>query len=330
MTSATRRSLFKALALSASWPAAAAMPPADRNLRIAILFSGYEAIYAGDVESLISGLHELGYVHGKNLVVDSRYTHFGAGMMPPTARELVGLGPDIIITACAGSTRAAMQATKNIPIVMVNVADPVGQGFVQTLAQPGTNVTGRSSQSRALMPKMVELLHTAVPKARRMAVLINTANTAHETLWSDLQDAAIALRITPVRVDVHGPADLEAALDRLKKIDADGLVVLPDDPMTFNHRRRIIDAANQRGLPTLYGPREFVAEGGFLSYGESFPDSYRRVGAYVDKIARGAKAADLPIEQPTRFQLVINMRTASMLGVTPSRSLLLRADETIR
>jgi putative ABC transport system substrate-binding protein len=223
-----------------------------------------------------------------------------------------------------------MQATQNIPILMVNVADPVGQGFVRTLAQPGTNVTGRSSQSRELMPKMLELLHAAVPKAKRIAVLINTTNTAHEALWSDVEAAALPLRITPVRADVRGPADLNAALDRLKKISADGLIVLPDDPMTFNLRQRIIDAVNQLRMPTLYGPREFVLEGGFMSYGESFPDSYRRVGTYVDKLARGAKAAELPIEQPTRFQLVINLKTASMLGITPPKTLLLRADETIR
>jgi putative ABC transport system substrate-binding protein len=330
MIPASRRSFCQALALSAAWPAGAVSAAGEKNLRVAILFSGYERVYAGEVESLLSGLRTLGYVEGRNLVVDRRYTHFGVDMMPPTARELVSLRPDIIVTACAGSTRAAMLATKNIPIVMVNVADPVGQGFVQTLAQPGTNVTGRSSQSRELMPKMVELLHAAVPNARRIAALVNTVNTAHEALWSDLQGAALALRITPVRADVHGPADLDAALRRMKKIEADGLIVLPDDPMTFNLRPRIIDAANQLRMPTLYGPREFVRDGGFMSYGESFPDSYRRVATYVDKLARGARAAELPIEQPTRFQLVINLKTAGLLGITPSRTLLLRADETIR
>jgi putative ABC transport system substrate-binding protein len=330
MISTSRRTLCKALALPALWAAGMARAAGDKNLRVAILFSGYETIYAAEVDSLISGLRELGYIEGRNLTVDRRYTQFGRDQMPPTARELVSLSPDIIITACAGSTRAAMQATQSIPIVMVNVADPVGQGFVRTLAQPGTNVTGRSSQSRELMPKMLELMHAAVPKATRVAVFINTTNTAHEALWSDVEAAARPLRITPVRADVRGPADLNAALDRLKKISADGLIVLPDDPMTFNLRQRIIDAVNQLRIPTLYGPREFVVEGGFMSYGESFPDSYRRVGTYVDKLARGAKAAELPIEQPTRFQLVINLKTASMLGITPPKTLLLRADETIR
>ena len=328
MISTSRRTVCKALGLSALWPAGVAFA-ADKNLRIAILYSGFDPNYVSLGESFIAGLRELGYVEGRNLTVDRRYAQLRGDQMLPIAREIVGLRPDIIVTGCTGSTRAAMQATRQIPIVMVSVADPVGQGFVRTLAQPGNNVTGRSSQSRELMPKMMELLHAVVPGAARIAVLVNTINTAHEALWSDAVAAARPLGITPVRAEVRGPNDLDSALDGLKKITAGGLLILSDDPMTFNLRRRVIEAVNQRGMPVMYGHREFVAEGGFMSYGESFQDSYRRVSAYIDKLARGAKAADLPIEQPTRFQLVINLKTASMLGITLPRTLLLRADELI-
>lgn len=330
MISISRRTLCKALGLPALWAVARIAAASDKNLRVAILHSGYEAMYVGHGESLIAGLRHMGYVEGKNLTVDRRYAQLRGDRMLPIANELVALRPDVIITACTGSTRAAMEATQQIPIVMVSVADPVGQGFVRTLAKPGTNVTGRSSQSRELMPKMLELLHTVMPKAKHIAVLVNTLNTAHEALWLDVEFVDRPPGINLVRTEVRGPAGFDAALDGITRITADGLLVLPDDPMTFNLRRRLIDALNQRRLPTLYGHREFVAEGGFMSYGESFHDSYRRAGTYVDKLARGAKAAELPIELPTHFKLVVNMKTAQMLGVTPPRTLLLRADEVIR
>jgi putative ABC transport system substrate-binding protein len=331
MISISRRTLCKALSLPALWAAGVASAT-DKNLRVAILFSGFEPIYAAPGESFIAGLRGLGYVEGKNLTVDRRYAQLRGDQLLAILRELVALRPDVIVTGCTGTARAAMKATQQIPIVMASVADPVGQGFVRTLARPGTNVTGRSSQSRELMPKMLELLHAAVPGSKRIAVFVNTSNSVHESLWSDVEAAARLLRLSviPVRAEVHSPADLDSALDGLKKITADGLLVLPDDPHTFNMRRRVIDAANERRMPALYGPREFVAEGGFMSYGESFPDSYRQVGTYIDKLARGAKAAELPIEQPTRFQLVVNLKTAGILGVAPPRTLLLRADELIR
>ncbi|MGA8516137.1 MAG: ABC transporter substrate-binding protein [Burkholderiaceae bacterium] len=326
MISHTRRSLCRTISLSALWPALATAA-AGKNLRVAILLSGYEAKYVDLDAALLAGLRELGYVEGKNLTVDRRYAQLRGDQMLSIASELAGLKPDVIISGCTGSTRAAMQVTQQIPIVIVSVADPVGQGFVRSLARPGTNVTGRSSQSRELMPKMLELLHAALPAAKRMAVLVNTLNTAHEALWSDFEEAAFPLGLTPVRVNVRGPAGLDIALEQLKSTVAEGLLVLSDDPMSFNLRQRLLDAVSARKLPTLYGHREFVQDGGFMSYGENFQDSYQRAGAYVDKLARGAQAADLPIELPTRFQLVINLKTASKLGIAIPRTLLLRADE---
>ena len=324
-----RRALLRAIGLAPCLGGVAASA-ADRILRVGILLSGFEPNYVGPSEALIEGLRELGYVEGKNLTVDRRYAQLRGDQMLPIARELIALRPDILITGCTGSTRAAMQATSRIPIVMASVADPVGQGFVRNLAQPATNVTGRSSQSRELVPKMLELLRAGVPSATRVAVFVNTLNTVHEALWSDTVAAARPLAVTPVRVEVHGPAGLDAALEGLRQVQAGALLVLPDDPMTFNLRRQVIATANQRKLPALYSMREFVAEGGFMSYGENYPDSYRRLGSYVDKLARGANAAELPIEQPTRFQLAVNLKTAALLGLTPSRTLLMRADELIR
>ena len=329
MISCSRRTVCQALFLPATWVAGLAQA-ADKKLHVAILLSGFETHYGEVTESFLTGLRELGYVEGKNLTVERRYAKLRGDQMPSIARELAELRPDVIVTGCTGSTRAAMQATQTIPIVMASVADPVGQGFVRHLARPGTNVTGRSSQSRQLMPKMMELLHTVAPGAAQVAVLINLFNTAHEALWSDVQSAAAMRGVTPVRAEVRGPSDLASALARLERASAGSLIVLPDDPMTTNSRRQVIDAANGLKLPAIYGLREFAAEGGLMSYGESFSESYRRVGTYVDKLARGARATDLPIEQPTHFQLVVNLKTAGLLGVNPPRTLLLRADELIR
>jgi len=329
MISTSRRILCKAMVVPACWSAALAHA-ADKKLHVAILLSGFESHYVDVTGAFIAGLREQGYVEGKNLTVERRYAKLRGDQMPVIARELVRMQPDVIVTGCTGSTRAAMQATQTIPIVMASVADPVGQGFVRNLARPGTNVTGRSSQSRELMPKMLELLRTATAKASRVAVFVNTRNTAHAALWSDVQTAAHSQGMTPLPAEVHGPADLPAALDRLKHITAGGLIVLPDDPMTANSRQQVIAAVNDLALPAIYSMREFAAEGGLMSYGEGFPESYRRVGSFVDKLARGANAAELPIERPMQFQLVINLKTAGLLGLTPPRNLLLRADELIR
>ena len=250
--------------------------------------------------------------------------------MRRSAAALAALKLDAIVTGCTGSTRAVQHATDRTPIVMASVADPVGQGFVKSLAQPGANVTGRSSQSRALLPKMLELFNTAVPNATRIAVLVNVLNTAHETLWADAVAAAPSFRMNLVRVDVRGPAGLDAALDTLAASRADALFVLPDDPMSHNLGARIVEFANKRGLPTLFGFREFVEAGGLMSYGEKFADTYRQTATYIEQILRGAKPAELPIEQPTRFELVVNLNTARALGITFPQPLLLRVDTTIK
>ena len=234
--------------------------------------------------------------------------------MRGAAAELAQLKLDAVLTGCTGSTRAMQRATQATPIVMASVADPVGQGFVKRLARSETNVTGRSSQSLDLLPKMLELFRTALPNATRIAVLVNVLNTVHETLWARTVAATAAREIDLVRVDVRGPAGLDAALKTLSQSRAHALLVLPDDPMSYNLRARIVEFARLHGLPTFFGLREFVDAGGLMSYGEKFADTYRYTAPYFDQVVRGANPAELPIEQPTRFELVINLKTAATLG----------------
>jgi putative ABC transport system substrate-binding protein len=322
------RALALSIALGGGGVAYAESPA--KTARVGLLMSGFAPQYVQAEREFLAGLREFGYVEGRNLVVERRYAHLEPQRMSTVARELAGMNLDTIVTGCTGSTRAVQGATTSTPIVMASVADPVGQGFAKGLAQSGTNVTGGSSQSRDLMPKMLELLRAAVPKAERIAVLIQTHSTIHENLWQDAVEAARPLGVTLVRIEAAGAAGLEAALATLAGTSAQALLVLPDDPPMFNYRSRIVAAANALRLPSFFGYREFVADGGLMSYGERFSDGYRRAAAYVDKVVRGAAPSNLPIEQPRQFELVINLKTADALGLAVPKALLLRADETIR
>jgi putative ABC transport system substrate-binding protein len=316
------------LALCLAWCAQAAPP--DRTVRVAILFSGFPPHYVEAERAFIEGLRSVGYLEGRNLVVERRYGELQFPKMQGIARELAAMNLDAIVTGCTGSTTAAQQATATTPVIMAGVADPVGQGFVKSLARPGTNATGRSSQSRELTPKMLELLRTAVPNAQRVAVLVQVRNFAHENLWRDAVGAAAPLGITLVRIEMDGAPGLDAALERLGKSQVDAVIALPDDPPLMNLRPRVVAAANALRLPSFFGYREFVVDGALMSYGERFADGYRQVAPYVDKVVRGGKPAELPIEQPMRFELVINLKTAAALGLDLPKALLLRADETIQ
>ncbi len=335
MSLRTHRRLFIAIGLATSLsgltasPAMAAQPP-ERTVRVGLLLSGFAPSYVAVERAFLAGMRDVGLIEGSNLVVERRYAQLSPDRMRHAATELADLKLDAIVTGCTGSTRAVQRATAMTPIVMASVADPVGQGFVKSLSQPGTNVTGRSSQSRDLLPKMLELFVSAVPTARQIAVLVNVNNTVHEALWSDAQRAAAAAGIHLLRIDVRGPPDLDGALDKLAASTADALFVLPDDPMSHNLRARIVEFANGRRLPTFFGFREFVEAGGLMSYGEKFADTYRHTASYVDRIVRGARPGEMPIEQPTHFELVVNLDTAAALGIALPRPLLLRADATIR
>jgi putative ABC transport system substrate-binding protein len=278
------------------------------------------------------GLRELGWIEGQNLAVEYRWAEGREDRLPAFAIELVQSEVDIIVTSSTPAALAAKQATSTIPIVVTFVADPVGSGLVASLARPGSNITGVTTLTPELMAKRVELLKHAVPQAKRMAVLWDPTGLAERTQRSmreEAEGAGRALGVPLQFTEVRRPGDLERAFPAMTAARVGALVVTPT-PMLFEARRQIVMHAAQSRLPTMYPWREAVEAGGLMSYATNFPEMYRRAAAYVDKILKGAKPADLPVEQPTRFELVISLTAAKALGVLLPDSLMRRADEVIR
>ena len=334
--------LMKRRRLVIAASAAAALPPwAARGqgvvaspARVGLLFLGSPEQRDEIDRNLLAGLAELGYAEGRNLVLVRRYANSEPGRLPGLAQEFAAGRVDAIVTTCTPTTRAARGAAGNTPIVMIAVSDPVAAALVKSLAQPGTNVTGRSSQSNDIVPKSLGLFTRVVPRMQTLAVLVNANNPAHEGLWRDTALAAQPLKINLQRVEVRSAEngrgeDLPAAFDRMSQGGAGGVFVLPDDPMSLLNRARIIALAQQARLPALSGASEFAESGGFMSYGENVGDSARQSARHVDKLLKGANAATLPVEQPTRFELVVNLRTALALGVAVPTDVLVQADKVI-
>jgi putative tryptophan/tyrosine transport system substrate-binding protein len=282
-----------------------------------------------DWDNFRQGLRDLGYIEGQNITIEYRYAEGMAERLPNLVAELVQLKVDIIVVGGSPTTQAAMKATKTIPIVMTNVTDPVGIGLVASLAHPGGNVTGLSNLGSDLGGKQLELLKEAFPKVSRVAVLWDSAAPGNVLWLGEMKVAAEALRITLQPVDVHGPSDIEPALSAIKKEHASGLGALRN-AVTNNYRARIVDFAAKSRLPAMYPDREFVEVGGLMSYGPNFADLFRRAATYVDKILKGAKPADLPVEQPIKFELVINLKAAKQIGLTIPPNVLARADKVIK
>jgi putative tryptophan/tyrosine transport system substrate-binding protein len=276
-------------------------------------------------------LRELGWVEGQNIVIDYRYAEDRFDRLPDLAAELVRLRVDLII-ASAGTqvATAAKNATETIPIVMIAVRDPVGIGLIASLARPGGNVTGvAGSAGLEWVAKQLELLKETAPKIRRVAILSNPANAYHQLAIREVNVAARSLGVQLQLVEARGPKEFDAAFAAMAKERVGALLVLSDSIFS-SHRTRLADLAARSRLPAAYGIRESVEAGGLMSYGPSFLDFYRRAATYVDKILNGAKPGELPVEQPTKFELVINMKTAKALGLTIPQSLLVRADEIIQ
>ena len=309
-------------------PLAAAQPPA-KVPRIGYLGSGSPSAGAPLLEAFRQGLRELGYVEGQNLFIDYRWGEGRPERFPALAGELINLRVGVIVTASNPAVTALQQATRTIPIVVAILGDPVGSGFVASLARPGGNITGFSIQAEDLAGKWVELFREAVPKVTRVAVLAVSQTPSHRTFWTEIQGAAKALKVTPRRQEVAGPDEIERAFASFTKGRAEGLIVLPH-AITIERRTQIVGLAAKNRLPGMYPNSLFVEAGGLMSYGTSFSDLFRRAATYVDKILKGAKPADLPVQQPTRFELVINMRTAKALGLTFPQSILIRADQVIQ
>ena len=274
------------------------------------------------------GLRERGYVEGQNIVIEFRAADGRNDRLPGLAAELVGLKVETIVTQGTPAAVAAKQATSTIPIVMAIATDPVGAGLIASLGRPGGNVTGLANLDAELSGKRLEILKTAVPALARVAVLRNPANPAHREALRGAEAAAHTLGVRVQVVDVRDPGEFGTAFSAMKRERADGLVLFADS-MFGTHRARIFDLAAQSRLPAIFWESRFAAAGALMSYGTSYPDLFRSAAVYVDKILKGAKPADLPVEQPTKFELVINLKTSKALGLTIPQSILMRADEII-
>jgi putative ABC transport system substrate-binding protein len=283
-------------------------------------------------EAFRQGLRDLGYVEGRNVVIEYRDAEGKFERLPALAAELVALKVDVIVAA-AGTplALAAKQATRTLPIVFIAVADPVTSGLVTSLARPGGNVTGLTNVAPDLVGKGLELIKQAVPGVSRVAVLWQPGAVPERTAKNMLKEAEVAARALGVRlqvVEARGPDDFDRAFSEITRARASALTVFGSS-MFFSERRRLVDLAAKNRLPAVYQWREGVDAGGLMAYGPNIPDLFRRAAGYVDKILKGAKPADLPIEQPTKFELVINLKTAKALGLTIPQSLLQRADQVI-
>ena len=282
----------------------------------------------GNVEAFRQGLHELGYVEGQNIAIEYRYADGVEERLLNLAAELVQLKVDVIFTSGTIATQAAKNASKTIPIVMTSVTDPVGTGLVASLAHPGGNVTGLSNLSE-LSGKQLELLKEAFPKVSRVAVLWDPANAANARLLGEMKVAAGGLRIKLQPLEIRGPDDFEPAFSAIKKEHASGLIALRND-ITYTYGTRIVDLTAKSKLPAMYPDRVLVDTGGLMSYGPNFLDMFRRAATYVDKILKGAKPGDLPVEQPKKFEFIINLKAAKQIGLTIPPNVLARADKVIK
>jgi putative ABC transport system substrate-binding protein len=302
---------------------------AGKVYRIGMLETTSPALNAANLDAFRRGVRELGYVEGQNFTIEYRSADGRRERFPDLAAELVRLKVDVILTRGTPAVMAAKNATATIPVVMAASGDPVLSGVVSSLARPGGNVTGLSAIVGEISGKRLELIREVVPGVSRVAALFNMSNPIDALQWKETGSAAPSLRVQLQLLDVRKPGDLAGAFDAAVKQRA-GALVVGLDALTWANHRPIVDLASKHRLPAMYGGREFVDAGGLIAYGVSYPHLYHRAASFVDKILKGAKPADLPVEQPTKFELVINLKTAKALGLTIPQSLLARADEIIQ
>ena len=302
--------------------------PAGRKYTVGVFTAGTSEDQAQFRAILIEALRELGWIEGKNIEYEWRAVDDRPDRLAELATELVRLKVDAIVAAGTVAPLAAKQATSTIPIIMAPAGDPIGTGLVASLAHPGGNVTGLSLMAPDLGGKRLEILKEILPMLSRAAVLWNSATPYPGFVVKAMQEASGPLGIQLQSIEAREPQDLEPALASAMQERSEALVVV-EDPLTFSYRKQIVDFASTNRLPTMLGLRAFAHEGGLVVYGANINDLWRRSAGYVDKILRGAKPADLPVEQPTKFGLVINLRTAKALGLTIPSSILARADEVI-
>ena len=296
--------------------------------RIGILVTSSTSFISARVEAFRQRLHELGYVEGKNIVIEYRYAEGKPERLPDLAAELVRLKIDVIVTVGGPSVLAAKKATSTIPIVFAGSGDPVGSGFVSSLARPGGNMTGLSTMAPDLNGKRLELLKEAFPKVARVAFLWDVGARGNQTL-TETEAAAKGLRVKLLSLEVRSLADLDSAFARAKRDGAQALITVAG-PLVNTQQRHVLDFAAKNRLPPMYPTSELVEAGGLMSYAPNDADLWRRAADFVDRILKGAKPADLPVEQPTKFELVINLKTAEQIGLTIPPDLLARATKIIR
>ncbi len=312
---------------AAAWPLAVRAQQPAKVPRIGFLFYG-SPDPAPELDSFRQGLRELGYVEGQSIVIEYRFARGRVEQLPALAVELVGLKPDVIVTPGTPASVAAKQATTTIPIVFAGVADAVGAGLIANFARPGGNITGLTSISAELGGKRLELLKGVVPNAARVAVLYNPADQSNVLILKELQEAAPALGLTLQPLAVRTSGEFESAFAAMTQARVDAFFGAAGI-LTFEHRSAIVDLAIKSRIPAMWGHRQFVEAGGLMSYAVNFYDQVRRAAGYVDRILKGAKPGELPAQQPTTFEFILNLKTAKALGLDLPPMLLARADEVI-
>ena len=321
--------LFVALSLFLTAMPSLADEPSIGLVRIGIIGIGSEKEVSRGITAFQAQLSAFGYVRGANLEIDARWANGDPGRLPDLVGELVRRKVDILVATTTYDVRVAKTKTSTIPIVMVTAADPVATGLVTSLARPEGNVTGLSLMTIELSTKRLQLLKDAFPNIARVAVLWNPDHPFHGKVVAGIKTAAPRLSLEPVFVSARAPAQLATALQAAKRARAQALCVI-EDPFFYLHRAAITQLAAKERLPAIFGAREYSEAGGLLSYGPNYADMWHRVAGYVDKILKGAKPRDLPIEQPTKFELVVNLKTAKSLGVRIPESVLVQATEVIK
>jgi putative ABC transport system substrate-binding protein len=319
-----RREFIAAIGAAAAWPVTARAQTAKKISRIGVLWPNPPATF----EFMRQGLKERGYIEGQNIIFDFRWAEGKLDQLPELGRELVGIPVDVIVTLAPQATLAAKDATQTIPIVFVAIGEPVASGLVASLARPGGNLTGTTRMLPEMSVKHVELIKEIVPTLAKLAVLWNPINTSHGPALQAIESVARSSSLQVMPLEVRRPAELDPAFARIIQEKADGLLFIAD-PVFFINLKRMADFAASSRLPAVANFVEFPKLGGLMGYAPSLPEEFRHAADHVDRILKGAKPADLPVEQPTKFQLAINLKTAKALGLSVPPTLLARADEVI-
>jgi putative tryptophan/tyrosine transport system substrate-binding protein len=325
-----RREFIVGLGSAAAWPLAARAQQGDRMRRIGVLMTGDEndPVWKPRLSAFTQALVDLGWTDGRNVRMDLRWGGNDINRIRALARELVGLQPDIILASSTPTTIALQRETRTIPIVFADVADPVASGIVAQLDRPSGNVTGFAAWEASLGGKWLELLSEIAPGLKRAAIMFNPDTAPVSSFMPSFETATRSLKVVPITTPVHNDVEIETAIIALGREPGGGLVIMPD-AITTAHRASITSAAARNNVPAVYRYSFFARDGGLLSYGPDPADIWRRAATYVDRILRGAKPAELPVQFPVKYEMVVNLKTAKALGLTVPQSILLRADEVI-